>query len=108
VIHPDIPRIGNIGLLLTTAEGPSLFHPGDSYQTVPDDVDVLGVPLAAPWAAARETVDFVRAVRPRIAVPIHDGIVGDVGRGLYVGLLTRLAPDGTRVQDLAGAGPTGF
>jgi len=108
VVHPDVPRIGNVGLLLTTAEGPSLFHPGDSYQTVPDGVDVLGVPLAAPWAALRETVDFVRAVRPRAAVPIHDGLVSGAGRGVYLGTLTRLGPDGTRLQDLAGAGPTGF
>jgi L-ascorbate metabolism protein UlaG (beta-lactamase superfamily) len=106
VIHEDIPRIGNVGLLLSAGGEPTFFHPGDSYEAVPDGVDVLAVPLTAPWAALKETVEFVRAVRPRVAVPIHDAIVNPIGRGLYLRNLGTLAPEGTQVRDLAGAGPT--
>jgi hypothetical protein len=52
VIHPDVPRIGNVGLLVR-AGGTTLFHPGDSYATAPDGVDVLAFPLNAPWAGWR-------------------------------------------------------
>lgn len=102
VIHDDIPRIGNVGLVLQAPGEPTLFHPGDSYETTPDGVDVLAVPLNAPWSAFKETVDFVRAVSPRIAFPIHDGLLNDVGRVLYLRQLTALGS--TEVVDLAGAG----
>jgi|NGEPerStandDraft_6_1074524.scaffolds.fasta_scaffold29262_2 L-ascorbate metabolism protein UlaG (beta-lactamase superfamily) len=104
LIHDDIPRIGNVGLLLSADGEPTFFHPGDSYQAVPEGVDVLAVPLTAPWAALRETVEFVRAVRPRVAVPIHDAIVNPIGRGLYLRNLSMLAPQQTEVRDLAGVG----
>lgn len=106
VIHPDIPRVGNVGFLLTAPGEPTLFHPGDAYTAVPSDVDVLAVPLSAPWAALKETVEFVRAVRPGTVVPIHDALLTPGARGLYLGHVERLSPEDTRVLDLAGAGPT--
>lgn len=108
VIHDDIPRIGNIGLLLGAVGEPTFFQPGDSYESVPEGVDVLGLPLVAPWAALKETVDFLRAVAPRVAVPIHDAIVTPAGRGIYLRNVGNLAPDGTLLRDLAGTGPVAF
>jgi L-ascorbate metabolism protein UlaG (beta-lactamase superfamily) len=102
VIHDDIPRVGNVGLVLQAPGAPTVFHPGDSYQTVPGGIDVLAVPLNAPWSAFKETVDFVRAVAPRMAFPIHDGLLNDTGRALYLRQLTSLGR--TEVVDLAGTG----
>lgn len=107
VIHPDLERIGNVGFVLREDGGPTLFHPGDSYEAVPQGVDVLAVPLNAPWAAAKETVDFARAVGPTVAVPIHDALLSEVGRGLYTRLLTEHGGrDGAPldVRDLRDAG----
>jgi len=89
VIHPDIPRIGNVGLLVRVG-GTTLFHPGDAYDTVPAGVDVLAVPLQAPWAKVGETVDFVRAVSPRVALPIHDALLRPERRAVYLGHVRRL------------------
>jgi L-ascorbate metabolism protein UlaG (beta-lactamase superfamily) len=89
VIHPDVPRIGNVGLLVR-AGGTTLFHPGDSYATTPDGVDVLAFPLNAPWARVAETVDFVRAVAPRTAVPVHDALLRPEHREVYLGHVRRL------------------
>ena len=48
VIHEDVPRIPNVGYLV----GGRFFTPGDAL-TVPDaDVEVLGLPTAAPVAQA--------------------------------------------------------
>lgn len=104
LIHPDVPRIGNIGLLVRAPGEPVLFHPGDSYDTVPDGVEVLALPLNAPWAAGRETTDFLRAVAPRLAVPVHDALLSAAGRSVYLGNLGRLLPEGTTVQDTGGHG----
>lgn len=110
VIHPDVPRIGNVAVLVGTsrADGGSglLLHPGDAYDVVPADVDVLALPLSAPWAKVAETVDYLRAVAPAVAVPVHDGLLQPGARALYVGLCTSLGPDATTVTDLAGAGAT--
>lgn len=104
VIHEDIDRIGNVGVLVRAEGEPTLFHPGDAYEYAPEGVDVLAVPLVAPWAAFKETVEFTRAVSPGTVVPVHDALLSPVGRALYVRQLGALG--GAGVRDLAGAGPT--
>ena len=98
-IHPDIPLVGNVGLLFSAAAEPTLFHPGDSYGATPDGVDVLALPLTAPWARAALTVDFARAVGAPRLLPIHDAIVSPAGRALYVRVVTSLLPDSTTLLD---------
>ena len=104
VIHPEIPRIGNVGVLFAADGEPTLFHPGDAYEYVPSGVDLLALPLSAPWTRLSETVTFARAVAAARIVPIHDGTVSAPGRGMYLGHVGRLVP-GSEVVDLAGAGP---
>jgi L-ascorbate metabolism protein UlaG (beta-lactamase superfamily) len=83
VIHDDIPRVGNVGYTVAAPGEPTFFHPGDAYETAPKGVDVLGVPLSAPWAKVSEAVEFVRRVAPTTVFPIHDGGLSDVGYGAY-------------------------
>jgi L-ascorbate metabolism protein UlaG (beta-lactamase superfamily) len=91
VIHPDIPRIANLGYLIADA-GASLYHPGDSF-VVPEDtaVETLFVPLHAPWAKVSESIDFVRAVRPQRAFALHDSLLTETGASLYDTHLGRLS-----------------
>ncbi|MFK0145521.1 MBL fold metallo-hydrolase [Streptomyces griseus] len=99
VIHPDIPRITNVGFLV---DG-SVFHPGDAL-TVPDrPVDTLLLPVMAPWSKISEVIDYVREVEPRRAIDVHDALLTDLARPIYdhqIGALGgadhgRLAPGGT-------------
>ena len=106
-IDPAIPRIGNVGLLIGADAEPTLFHPGDAYEYAPAGVDVLAVPLSAPWTKFSETAAFARTVGAARAFPIHDGLLVKGGRGVYLGNLSRVLPD-LEVHDLAGAGPTQF
>ncbi|WP_329192948.1 MBL fold metallo-hydrolase [Streptomyces sp. NBC_01435] len=86
VIHPDIPRITNIGFLV---DG-SVFHPGDAL-TVPDRrVDTLMLPVMAPWNKISEVIDYVREVRPRRAIDIHDALLTDLARPIYDGQIGSL------------------
>ena len=100
----DTPVIGNVGLLVSADGEPTLFHPGDSYEVIPSGVEVLALPLAAPWTGGRGTVEFLRAAVPQLAVPIHDGLLTPPGRETYLGMVETFGPDSTRVLDLAGAG----
>ena len=74
--------------------------------TVSETCDVLALPLWAPWSKVGEMVDFLRAVAPTIAVPIHESQLLPPGRAIYLHHATNLAPEGTQIRDLAGAGAT--
>lgn len=105
VIHADIPRIDNTGLVLRADGEPSLFHPGDALDADPGDVDILCVPVSAPWCAMKETVDFVRRVGAPVMVPIHDALLSDTGRELYlrqIGNLGGQVLEDLRLEDLRG------
>jgi L-ascorbate metabolism protein UlaG (beta-lactamase superfamily) len=100
IIHRDIPRIGNVGYVLQSEGQPTLFHPGDALDAVPDGVDILAVPAYGPWAAMKETIDFVRAVGALEGFPIHDELLSDRGRALVFNRLNEMTS--TRVVDLRG------
>lgn len=103
VIHRDIPRIGNVGLVVSGEGEPTFFHPGDSLATAPSGVDVLAVPAYGPWAAMKETVDFAREVAAPQGFAIHDGLLNERGWGLVFGRITEMTP--CKLTDLRGKGP---
>ena len=84
VIHPEIPVINNISYLVGDDEHPArLMHPGDALYIPREPVDVLALPAAAPWMKIWEAVEYLRAVNPQHAIPIHQGIVDPVAHNLY-------------------------
>ena len=85
VIVPELPRIANVGVLVSAYSEPTVFHPGDSYESTPDGVDVLALPLAAPWAKVSETVEFIKRVSPTTLFPIHDRTISELAYGAYWG-----------------------
>jgi len=91
VIHPEIPVIDNISYLVGDSEhAAKLMHPGDALFVPGEPVDVLATPAAAPWMKIAEAVDYLRAVAPTHAVPIHQGIISDAGRPIFYGRLTEM------------------
>lgn len=101
VIHDRIPRVGNVGFVLREGEGPTLFHPGDSYATVPSGIDLLALPLAAPWARVGMTIDFANAVKPPRMFPIHDAILSEAGRPVYMRMCRGVVDESITIEDPA-------
>ena len=101
IIHPDIPRVGNIGLVLSAGGGPQLGITGDSLEPLQEfhGIDALAFAVVAPWSKMSETIDFLRAVRPRLALPVHDAVASDGGRAIYLRQAGALSPEGTEVRD---------
>lgn len=96
VIHEDIPVIDNACFILSTPERPGRFmHPGDALFAPQRPIDVLALPATAPWMKLSETVDYYRAVRPRVAVPVHTAIASEQGLGIYFRQLKALGPADT-------------
>ena len=103
VIHPEIPVVDNTVFQLGTASDPAqLVHPGDSLWVPPVPVGVLAIPAVAPWMQGSGTpFDYLRAVNPRTAIPIHFGIIEPAAYGIYFGRLrTEMAPAGTEFRVL--------
>lgn len=89
VIAKEIPVIANLGVMINN----KLYYPGDSFTLPERSVEVLALPVAAPWMKLSEAVDFIKAVQPKIAFPTHDAVLSDAGKGLPDTLIPNLTKD---------------
>src|SRR5699024_7866386 len=73
---------------------------GDSLEPLQEfhGIDALAFAVVAPWSKMAETIDFLRAVGPKLALPVHDAVASDVGRPIYLRQATTLAPEGTQAR----------
>ena len=78
VIHPELPGFFNSGYVLT-ADGRSVYHPGDSFELPGQQVDVFCAPVCAPWAKMSEVVDLAREVGAPRTLGIHDKVYSELG-----------------------------
>src|SRR5665647_2500370 len=84
LINEALPRIGNLGVVIRVEGEPSLFHPGDAYDAEPGQVDILAVPLSAPWPASRHNGAFGQRIAPMVSIPIHDVVLSATS---WIGML---------------------
>ena len=84
VIHESIPVVDNVGVLVNE----QVYYAGDSF-FVPEEVevDVLAAPAGAPWMKISETMDYVLAVKPKRAFPIHEMVLSRAGKDMANGRL---------------------
>jgi L-ascorbate metabolism protein UlaG (beta-lactamase superfamily) len=82
IVHPDVPPVDNIGFFI---DG-EVFHPGDAFTVL--EAPTLLVPGQAPWMKAPEMIQYLRAVSPRRAYAVHDGLLNEFGLGLLESQLT--------------------
>lgn len=75
----------NIGVVV---DG-KLTNPGDSFDLLEMNgaVETLLVPEVAPWAKISETTEFIKLAKPQIVVPVHDGLLSEMGKTIYDNLL---------------------
>ncbi|HEX6356800.1 MBL fold metallo-hydrolase [Actinophytocola sp.] len=89
-IHPDFAMPTNAGYVVDHG---AFYHPGDALFVPEQRIDVLGLPMSAPWLKTSEAIEFARAVGPRVAVPIHEALLTEVGFQVQQNWVTRMAPD---------------
>ncbi|MFF7636883.1 MBL fold metallo-hydrolase [Kitasatospora sp. NPDC008050] len=77
-----LPDCANLGFLVD-----GVYHPGDSFFVPDQAVDTLLVPASGPWHKLGEAIEFVRAVSPGRAFPIHDANLSEVGQENFDGWL---------------------
>jgi L-ascorbate metabolism protein UlaG (beta-lactamase superfamily) len=81
IVHPDVPPVDNVGFFI---DG-EVFHPGDAFTVL--DAPTLLVPGQAPWMKSLEMIQYLRAVTPRRAYAVHDGLLNDFGLALMTSQL---------------------
>jgi L-ascorbate metabolism protein UlaG (beta-lactamase superfamily) len=81
VIHDDMPRFFNSGFVVDVG-GTRIYHPGDAFTAPDGPVDVLLLPVHAPWSRISEVVDFAREVGARRSYAVHDGLLNDKGHAV--------------------------
>jgi L-ascorbate metabolism protein UlaG (beta-lactamase superfamily) len=88
IVHPDIPRITNIGFLIDN----TAFHPGDALTAPQQPIENLLLPVHAPWSKMAEIIDWIREVKPTQTYAIHDSLLNENGMGLVAALLGERGP----------------
>ena len=70
-IYPTLPPVANTGYFIAGR----FFYPGDAFLKPEVPVEILALPLIAPWMRVAEAVDYAKALAPKIVIPAHDGIL---------------------------------
>jgi L-ascorbate metabolism protein UlaG (beta-lactamase superfamily) len=90
VIHESIPVIDNVGVLVND----ELFYGGDALVVPPVAVNTLAAPVGAPWLKIGEAMDYVVAVNPKRAFPVHEMVLSAAGKGMGNDRLTWASEQG--------------
>jgi len=75
IMHSSIPPFQNVGFFIANR----FFYPGDAFTDPGRPIDILALPVQAPWLKLPETIDYALALKPKICFPIHDGIMKNPG-----------------------------
>ena len=96
-IHPDIPIITNTGFLIAKW----LLYPGDSFYDPHLPVEILVLPVSAPWMRIEEAIEYAKDIKPKIVFPVHDGMLKLECRGSSRALPEKLlTPLGIEWRDM--------
>lgn len=75
LIYPNLASVDNFGFYF---EG-RLFVPGDAFIKPDRPVEILALPVAAPWLKLSESIDYALEIKPRLCFPVHDDILKTPG-----------------------------
>ncbi|MCL2371756.1 MBL fold metallo-hydrolase [Candidatus Saccharibacteria bacterium] len=78
IVSGQVP-CGNIGVMVDGV----LANSGDSFAIPPQTPEILLVPVSAPWLKSDETMTFIKAVKPKLAIPTHDALNSELGNTIY-------------------------
>lgn len=74
-IYKTMPRVVNTGYIISSR----FFYPGDRLYQPKRHVDILALPVAAPWMRLSEAIDYALKMKPKVCFPVHDGMLKHPG-----------------------------
>lgn len=70
-IYPGVPDVQNTGYFIAGR----LFYPGDSFFNPKKPVEILALPVVAPWLKISESINYALELKPKVVFPVHDGFL---------------------------------
>ncbi len=74
IIYQKSPCM-NHGFLISNR----FFFPGDALTFLQQPVEILALPVAGPWLTLADAINYCLKLKPKIAFPVHDGILKKPG-----------------------------
>lgn len=74
-IYSEIPVVENTGYFISN----KLFYPGDAFTDPGKPVEVLALPVVGPWMHMAEALNYAIKIKPKVAFPVHDGMLKITG-----------------------------
>ena len=71
VIYSAIPNVMNTGFLIQNR----FFYPGDALTQPGVPIEILAMPIIGPWMTLAQALDWTKAIKPDICIPVHDGML---------------------------------
>lgn len=75
LMHASIAPFQNTGYVVAER----FFYPGDAFTNPHRPVEILALPVAGPWMKLSEAIDYALMLRPKICIPVHEGILKSPG-----------------------------
>jgi L-ascorbate metabolism protein UlaG (beta-lactamase superfamily) len=80
-IYLAFGQVQNTGFLI----GKRFFYPGDSFSKPGVPVEVLALPVSAPWCRIKDAIAYALEIKPHAAFPVHDGIIAPDALAIFHG-----------------------
>ncbi len=74
-IYKDISRVINTGYFI----GERLYYPGDAFFNPNKQTEILLLPVQGPWCRVKDSIEFALSLKPKVAIPVHDGQLNEFG-----------------------------
>ena len=74
-IYQEFGQVQNTGYFFADR----LFYPGDAFYNPNKPVEILALPVCGPWLKISDAIDYAKALKPKIAFPVHDGMLKILG-----------------------------
>lgn len=81
-IYEDFGAVLNTGVLIDNR----FFYPGDAFIDPLKPIDILALPVSAPWLSIKDAINYAIKVAPKHAINVHDGHIK------YLGGVIEIAP----------------
>lgn len=69
IIYKEFGQVINTGYFIANR----FFYPGDAFYSPEKPVEILALPVAGPWMKISDAIDYAKALKPKVAFPVHDG-----------------------------------
>ncbi len=74
-IYEDYGLVQNTGYFFQNR----FFYPGDALYDPKKPVEVLALPVCAPWMTISDAIEYAKSLKPKFAFPVHDGMLKIIG-----------------------------